>query len=595
MIRLPRCRVKIAWLMGACLATLPRALHAQGAAPPAAPDSPTIDDDAQPAEAQRSAHEADASPSEPETKTAAVPPSAAATPVADLKTPLPPSPEPRVKDELDPPGYIPGYRKSMGLGIAPWVPRVGSVPGGFTPSFAAPSPTSDWAFNFTGYMSAALRTSFSQRKNDASPEQHTSGYHSPPQTADQYGTFTGTNTVPGSWADLTFQYGNRYVTGYVSIATYDPSRAASYTNPGSQYLLNNVYMTIRVPPLDHARLAFTVGAVPNFYGALEQYGVGAYAPYVIGYVPGVGETANFEYDLTSHLTLQVEQGVRGVIASPPKGIVNNNSTGFANQTWPASWVHHEHIGFLHRGDIQVQGALHYFYNWSMDDRTALPVDNTMTIGVDEAHPKDGHISELGADFRILGGRYGYFAAAGAYLRGRDSALLTGLNTYGGTGVRLFKDWWGQNSHGNGTLAVVAAEYNLSIGTLVRYPLAFYGEGPDLIAMVAVQHAQTTSDDAAFDGRARNKFGTEWTYRMLSWFGIGARFDHVRPNSKDADESFSVITPKLYFKSNWTSHDLVTVQYARWFYGSHTAAQGTDPVAHENLDNQMLSVAFGMWW
>ena len=584
-----------ALLVGACVAGValtPRAaLAADAGAQPAAPDSSADDDNAKPAEAKSESKPAADDDKDDDEKGA----KAAEPAVADTKTPLPEAAAEPVTDDLDPAGYVPGYRKSMGLGIAPWVPRVPSSPGGFTPSFAAPSPTSDWNFNFTGYMSASLRTSWNQRQNAPSADQHTSSYHSPPQVADQYGTFTGTNTVPGSWADMTFQYGNRYVTGYVSIATYDPSRAASYTNPGSQYLLNNVYMTIRVPPIDHARLAFTVGAVPNYYGALEQYGVGAYAPYVIGWVPGVGETTNFEYDLADNLVLQAEQGVRGVIGSPPSDVVNNNASGFANPAQPASWVHHEHIGLLHKGDIQVQGGLHYFYNWSMDDRYAKQVDNTMVVGINETTPKDGHLSELAADFRIIGGRFGYFAAAAAYVKGQNSALLSGLNTYGGSGQRLFKDWWGQNSHGNGTLAVVGVEYNLSIGTLVRYPQPFWGEGPDLQAMLAFQHVQTTSDDPVFDGRSRNKFGTEWTYRMLSWVGVGARFDHVMPNSKDSEESFSVITPKLYFKSNWTSHEQVTIQYAKWFYGAHTAAQGTDPIAHQYLDDQMLSVAFGMWW
>ncbi|HEY4107298.1 MAG TPA: hypothetical protein VGM44_25545, partial [Polyangiaceae bacterium] len=280
----------------------------------------------------------------------------ATTPVVSTDTPVPEEPQPVVKDDLDPAGYVPGYRKSLGLGIAPWVPKVGSVPGGFTPSFAAPSPLDDWNFNFTGYMSAALRTSWSERKSAPTPDQSSLSFHSVPVTADQYGTFTGTNTIPGSWADMTLQYGNRYVTGYVSMATYDPSRAASYVNPGSQYFINNVYMTIRVPPMDRTRLAFTVGAVPNYYGALGQYGVGAYAPYVIGWVPGVGETTNLEYDLTDSLTLQFEQGLRGVLSSPPQGIPNNNSTGYANQYWPASWVHHEHIGILKKGAVQLQAG-----------------------------------------------------------------------------------------------------------------------------------------------------------------------------------------------------------------------------------------------
>jgi hypothetical protein len=583
-----------ALLVGASVAFAPRASLAADTEPEAALIAD--DDDKAPAAA-------DAKVEAPKAEVAAE-----AAPVANPSAPVPPPAAKASGDNLDPAGYVSGYRKSMGLGLAPWVPQVGSVPGGFTPSFAAPSPTSDWNFNFTGYMSAALRTSWSERKNPASPDQSSTSFHSPPVTADQFGTFTGTNTVPGSWADMTFQYGNRYVTGYVSIATYNPSVASSYYNPGSQYLLNNVYLTVRVPPIDHARLAVTAGAVPNYYGGLGQYGVGAYAPYLIGWVPGVGETINFEYDLSQSLTLQLEQGFRGTLATAPQGIVNNNSTGYANQFLPASWVHHEHVGFLLKGEMQVQGALHYFYNWSQDDRNALmteqipgdptslrPGDDTQTPGIDEGHPKDGHIHELAADLRVLGGRYGYFAMAGAYVKGSNSSQLTGLNTYGGTGVRLFKDWWGQNSGGNGTLAVFGAEYTLSIGTLVRYPQAFWGEGPDLIGMVSFHHAQTTSPDPAFNDRARNKFATEWTYRFLSWFGIGARFDRVQPNSKDPEESFSVITPKLYFKSNWTSHELVTVQYAKWFYGAHSAAQGTDPVTHSFLDDQMLSVSFGMWW
>jgi hypothetical protein len=576
-----------ALLLGACVAFAPRMSLAQDAKAKDAADDESDDDSKA---APKPAADATAAP---DAKPAAA--DATAAPVANTDTPVPSPTLPPVKDELDPAGYIPGYRQSLGLGVAPWVPKVGGLAGGFTPSFATPSPVDDWNFNFTGYMSAALRTSFSERKGTPTADQASTSFHSVPVTADQYGTFTGTNTVPGSWADMTFQYGNRYVTGYVSMATYDPSRAASYVNPGSQYFINNVYMTIRVPPLDHARIALTVGAVPNFYGALGQYGVGAYAPYIIGWVPGVGETMNMEYDLSDSTVLQLEQGIRGVISSPPQGIPNNNSTGYANQYWPASWVHHEHVGILHKGDVQIQAGLHYFYNWSQDDRNVQKFDDLNTKGVDEAHIKDGHISEVAADFRMLGGRYGYYTLAAAYVKGQDSQLLTGLNTYGGTGVRLLADWWGPNSGGNGTLFVVGTEYTLSLGTLLRYPEPFWGEGPDLVGMVSFHHAQTTSPDPAFDGRSRNKVATEWTYRFLSWLGIGARFDAVEPNSKDSEETFTVVTPKLYFKSNWTSHEVVTLQYARWFYGAHTAAQGTDPVAHQNLDNQMFAVSFGMWW
>ncbi len=583
----PRCLRISTLLVGAGLLLAPRVSLAQD----------TDDSDEKPgAEAKPDAAKpaADAK-AESEAKPDAAKPAADAE-VASSDAPVPDEEEKaEVTDDLDPAGYVPGYRKSLGLGIAPWVPKVGSVPGGFTPAFAAPSPVDDWNFNFTGYMSAALRTSWSPRKSPATGDQSGTSFHSLPVTADQYGTFTGTNTVPGSWADMTLQYGNKYVTGYVSMATYDPSRAASYVNPGSQYFINNVYLTIRVPPMDRTRVAFTVGAVPNYYGALGQYGVGAYAPYIIGWVPGVGETANLEYDLSDSYTLQLEQGLRGVISSPPQGTPNNNTTGFASDYQPASWVHHEHVGILHKGDIQWQAAVHYFFNWSQDDRNVQAFDDTNTRGVDEAHIKDGQLSEVAADFKMQGGRYGYYTLAAAYVKGQNSQLLTGLNTYGGTGVRLLADWWGPNSGGNGTLFVVGTEYTLSLGTLLRYPQPFWGEGPDLVGTVSFHHAQTTSPDPTFDNRSRNKFATEWTYRFLPWLGVGTRFDVVQPNSKDPEETFTVITPKIYFKSNWTSHELVTLQYARWFYGAHTAAQGTDPVSHDNLDNQMVAISFGMWW
>jgi hypothetical protein len=119
----------------ACLALLPRGSRAEDA--PAAADSAVDDDndDVKPA-----AKPADAKPAADAKPDTAKPAPDAAAPVADTKTPVPAESTPAVKDEMDAAGYIPGYRKSMGLGVAPWVPRVGSVPGGFTPSFAAPCP-----------------------------------------------------------------------------------------------------------------------------------------------------------------------------------------------------------------------------------------------------------------------------------------------------------------------------------------------------------------------------------------------------------------------------------------------------------------------
>jgi hypothetical protein len=70
---------------------------------------------------------------------------------------------------------------------------------------------------------------------------------------------------------------------------------------------------------------------------------------------------------------------------------------------------------------------------------------------------------------------------------------------------------------------------------------------------------------------------------------------VAPNSKDLQESFDVVSPKLIFKSDWLSHEQVTLAYTRWLYGAHTHAEFPDDYTREQLDNQMFALTFGMWF
>ena len=92
-----------------------------------------------------------------------------------------------------------------------------------------------------------------------------------------------------------------------------------------------------------------------------------------------------------------------------------------------------------------------------------------------------------------------------------------------------------------------------------------------------------------------KFGAEVTYRFFSWLAASFRYDHVAPNSKDVHESFDVISPKLIFKSDWLSHEQVTLAYSRWFYGADTHAEFPDDLTRNQLDYQMFALTFGMWF
>ena len=71
------------------------------------------------------------------------------------------------KDEQRDAGYLPGYRAVPSLGMSPWSPSVGALPGGLTPGFAAPMPPNDWTFQFTGFMNVTAQFGLSKRPTPA--------------------------------------------------------------------------------------------------------------------------------------------------------------------------------------------------------------------------------------------------------------------------------------------------------------------------------------------------------------------------------------------------------------------------------------------
>jgi hypothetical protein len=63
-----------------------------------------------------------------------------------------------------------------------------------------------------------------------------------------------------------------------------------------------------------------------------------------------------------------------------------------------------------------------------------------------------------------------------------------------------------------------------------------------------------------------------TYLPLEWFGVGFRGDVVRPNLDDADQSFSVFSPRLIFRTAFVTHEQIMIQYSRYFTGSDVMGQ-----------------------
>lgn len=599
-------RLKISALLAStCVAVLPRLALAQAAeAPPAeAPAQP----DAGATEEEHAAAEAGAAERPVEPKEAAGPAKTEGSVEAgkaEASTESLVSPAAQKPTELPPtaPGYIPGYRTYVGVGSSPFIPRVGALPGGMTPSFGSQVPSDDWSFSFSGFMSASVRASMNTRENPKEGQSKTV-LHSTPQTVEVYGSFNDTASTPGNWVGLLFGYGNRYVTAFMSFDTHNPSRAAGYEIIGSQYFINDTFLALRIPPLDRLRLAANVGFFSQPYGYLGQYGGGLYTPPMFGRVAGAGEVITAEYDISDNVTLIAEDGFSGGgvsggnrLGKVPEGALNIGSTNFSDSNLPPAFIHHAHLGIRKKGETTIQVQGHFMTNFSQTDQVpAQPYDNPDTTQWDERYPKDGHIHVAGLEAKAISQTYGYFSVAATMIDAKNAFRLRGLNTYAGDGVSLTNDWFGATTGGTGRLLVAGVNYKFSIGSIMRAPTPFWGDAPDLVIEAAFQAAMTKSDDPGFDGRFKQKAGLDVLYTFIPWLGVGLRMDRIAPNSKDPEETFYAIAPRLQFRSNWTSHETVTLKYSKWFYGKHTHSDAWDARPRAQLDDQMFGLAFGMWW
>ncbi|MGC4086910.1 MAG: hypothetical protein QM756_03220 [Polyangiaceae bacterium] len=533
-----------------------------------------------------------------EAKPAAAPPTptpaSAAAPAAAPSTPAVVEAKPvTLPDELPAPAYIPGYRRDSGLGFSPFSPAVGSLPGGTTPAFAAPSPTRDWTFTWSGYMSATLQAGIHDRRYQAEGQSSTE-LHVQPRTMEDWSSFTSTNPVQTSWIGMNFLYGSEYVTARVSIDTWNPSAPTTTYQLGSQYFLNNAFLIFRLPTISGFRATVNAGYFSSSYGNLGRYGAGIYVNPLAGTVQGAGEVLNLEYDLSDSLVAILDHGIQGPrVGKPPLDTPPVGANAGANSTWLAAWTHHAHLSLLKKSDKStLQATLHYMRNWAQDDTSQRKYDIPFTEAIDESYIRDGNITVYGFDARWISSVYGYLAGGVSYIVGHDSYPLKGLLTWGGDGERLTNAWWGVESGGTGKLLLAGVNYSASLGRIITYPEPFPGDHPDLQIDAGFQIGKSWTESEAYD-RTRHKYGVSALYTFLPWLGAGLRVDRVVPNSRDSEETYHVIAPRLQFKTDWNSHESITLTYVKWFLGDHSRADNFIP--RYLLDDQVVALNFNMYW
>lgn len=463
-------------------------------------------------------------------------------------------------------------------------PDTGSLPGRFKPSFGAPPrAVSDYRFDFHGFLNVPLRVGMNERKHPTK-YQYKNVLHGAPLVPDEYERFEHTGTVPQPWVQLAFSYGNSKAVATIIIAARSVSNASGFFNPPTQVGINDAWITFK-PGFGKLDLQVDVGGFSERYGAMGEYDLGRYDTPVIARLGGVGETAKLRYPITPKLTFLAEHGVLGQLDKAPLGVEPAGWNSFADPNVATSFANHAHLG-LALADVGRLG-LHYVGGFARDDRTSPTT-------------RDGSITVLGADVTAQLTPAGRLYLGASHTAADDARSVSGvvrvLNTFGGPG--LMQEYLGPNSNGNGALNTIGAQYDVSLGELLRSPQPYSGYAPDVFATVFGMVTSVASDDKPYDGVKKLKYGGELSYSILSWLALSTRYDRVVADTEDDAKTFAVVSPKLILRTDYNSQDQITLQYSHWFYGSGVNVRTGYPAREDPSivpDSNTFSLTASMWW
>jgi hypothetical protein len=465
--------------------------------------------------------------------------------------------------------------------------------------------TGEWKFDVTGYFRAPLRFSWgpptTQDLNTGASGNAGTQLRTPPLVPDaNYIDWRYTNSMVGPWTELNFHYGNDRVKATVQIASYNITDSG-YRRLESNLGINEAFLSMTWPEFisENARLTLIAGAYTNRYGAAGRYDAGRYETYLFGRTHTAGFTATGDYDWNDW-TGEAEGGFGGKLEpipfyGPPVG---NGPMNNANQNLPAwepypgpvpqesTFVAHGHLGAVFKKQVII-GA-HLIYVFANDNERAGSYQGGTSPSWDgpgngnakspARQPQDQKpsIAIYGADVKLLGGVLGDGYLGYSHLSATNALYLADaievLHSFGGW--QLHDNYFGPPGgvdQVTGSIDSVELQYSFSFGQLFHYPQAFWGDGPDLIGTVFGMFNHVHAPLAPGFSLNKLKFGTEWTYVPLSWLGLGARYDVVEPNLDISGESFSVISPRIIFRTAFVTHEQVMIQYSRYFYGSSYAS------------------------
>jgi|GEM_PF-368370 len=321
----------------------------------------------------------------------------------------------------------------------------------------------------------------------------------------------------------------------------------------------------------------------------------------------------------------------------------------------STYLHHEHLVAKFRNLMTI--GLHNLFTWTPDDHwsaeNSMQTDHSngmaQSITPRSQGPIQGSMQIMGGEVKVNGGAFGDGYLGYSRIDARNiNALADSLEVVHSYGGPQFKqNFFGRtyNAHTGvysgpqnetGIVQNISLQYAFSFGQFARYPQEFWGDGTDLVVTafgllsivdskpppLAIQLAPSVDSLRGQDltktwdmSTKKLKFGFDAIYTPLSWIGFGARFDMVKPdldaaysrtpppsnnprvlygNPGGSDLNFSVLTGRLVFKTEFVTHETITLLYSHYFLGNAAYPAFPDEwVAKADADAVSLSAT--LWW
>ena len=661
MTRHPRIRVALRLLSAACLVTAVLASggtasaakkKAKTEAPaPAAEKSETPPAPAAAAPAEQTAAP-EPTPAPAESTPAPAEPTAVPAPApeaAPAPAPAPATPAAAPSASQPEAGAATPQRKRSGktteLGLSPQTTSyVGDSKG---PPAVTEAPAEDWGFKFHGFFRGPMRLSMGTERGRGIQ------FHAPPVTPDlNYTTWQYTNNNPGPWGELLFQYGNNRAVMTAAIASYNIT-SGSWREVQDQLGIDRAFLTLNFPEAfgDLGKMTWNVGVFGDRYGAMGKYDGGAYDTYLMGRTRIAGATGTFDLDVADSFRLVAEVGGGAKMDTqqwqpfpypswqPYPGKVQMGTTMLAhahlgavlNNTWTFT---------LHFMDAFTRDAMRTEMNLSNPpaDRP-LPEHYTSPSSGGNYDPKlavtakNGSMRILGADLRLDGGWMGIGYLGFSTIKASNALVLQDaievVHSQGG--------WQFTNNYlgdkGDGTVNNIGLQYTFSLAAFMVRPQAWWGQGTDLTLQLfglytwitgtgdvpgSTWFAGITGPDGL--GTKKLKMGGQLLYTPLPIMSVGVRFDSVQPNLDNNTHNFWVVTPRLVFRTEFVTHEQITIQYqyyqcGSWYNKANNGipspdgklpgmqwpglpfpyGQAGNAFVPVHLDKHTVSIAASMWW